>query len=127
MDQCPICFGELEVRDCAPCDDCGWQPNEIQDLKEMKHVYKTYEIYNGLRLTLCNFCDVDFGSYKPEYFGFKNGQRIGFQNFNFIRQLDNPEIVKDKFCPECSKRLKFLRFLSDIRALNASENSGVEH
>jgi hypothetical protein len=122
MEQCPICFGELETRDCAPCDDCGWDPKEIQDLTEKKHVYKTYEVYKGLRLTLCNFCDVDFGSYKPVYFGFKNGRRIGFQNFNFVRQIGNPEIVKDKFCPECSKRLTFLRFLAAVRDSNEREN-----
>ena len=116
MEQCPICFGELETRDCAPCDDCGCDPKEILDLKEKKHVYKTYEVYDGFRLTLCNFCDVDFGSYKPEYFGFKDGRKIGFENFNFVRQIDNPEIVKDKFCPECSKRLTFLRFLAAVRA-----------
>ena len=118
MEQCPICFSELEVRDCGPCDDCGWDPKEIEDLKEEEHVYKTYEIYEGLRLTLCNFCDVDFGSYKSEYLGFKNGKGIGFENFTLVRQIDNPDIVKDKFCPECSKRLTFLKFVADIRELN---------
>jgi hypothetical protein len=118
MEQCPICFGELEVRDCAPCDDCGWQPEEIVHLQQHLHTYSTYEIYQGLKLTLCNFCDVDFGSYKPEYFGFKHGERIGPEHFTFVKQLDRPEVVKDKFCPECSKRLRFLNVLAEIRQIN---------
>src|SRR6185436_14378264 len=118
MEQCPICYHELEVRDCAPCDDCGWEATEIEHFKEKKHTYNTYEIYKELRLTLCNFCDVDFGSYKPEYFGFRNGHRIGFEDFNFISQMKNPRIVKDKFCPECLHRLKFLNFIFDIRQIN---------
>lgn len=119
MEQCPICYLELEVRDCAPCDDCGWDPKEINHLKQGIHTYNTYEVYKGLRLTLCNFCDVDFGSYRPEHFGFTNGKRIGFQHFEFVKELSDPQVVKDKFCPQCSSRLTFLKFLSEIRSLNA--------
>lgn len=127
MEQCPICFSELEVRDCAPCDDCGWNvPTEMEHLNEGEHTYATYEIYQGLRLTLCNFCAVDFGSYKSEYFGFKNDKRIDFDDFNFVRQIDHPEIVKDKYCPECSARLKFLEFVTELRKLNEMQDSKTE-
>lgn len=52
MEQCPICFSELEIRVCAPCDDCGWNvPTEIEHLNKNMHTYATYEIYPGLRLT----------------------------------------------------------------------------
>jgi hypothetical protein len=119
MEQCPICFGELEVRDCAPCDDCGWNvPTEIEHLNQKIHTYTTYEIYQGLRLTLCNFCAVDFASYKSEYLGFKDEKRIGFFDFNFVKKIENPEISKDKFCQECSARLKFLKFVAEIRRIN---------
>ncbi|WP_341900898.1 hypothetical protein [Fluviicola taffensis] len=118
MEQCPICYHELEVRDCAPCDDCGWDAKEINHLNQGIHTYTTYEVYNGLQLTLCNFCDVDFGSYRPEFFGFSNGKRIGFQNFAFVKELVDPQVTKDKFCPKCSMRLKFLTFLSAVRAMN---------
>jgi hypothetical protein len=127
MEQCPICFSELEVRDCAPCDDCGWNvPIEIEHLNEKIHIYATYEIYQRLRLTLCNFCAVDFGSHKVEYFGFKNGKRIGFDDFNFVRQIEHPEVSKGKFCPECSARLKFLIFVAEIRRTNEMENLATE-
>jgi hypothetical protein len=119
MEQCPICFTELEVRDCAPCDDCGWDvPKEIGHLNENRHTYTTYEIYQKLRLTLCDFCSVDFGSYKPEYFGFENGRPIELGDFNFVEQLQSPQIVKDKFCPACSQRLKFLSFVAGMRRIN---------
>ena len=119
MEQCPICFGELEVRDCAPCDDCGWNvPTEIEHLKEKIHTYTTYEVYQGLRLTLCDFCAADFGSYKSEFFGFKNEKRVNLSDFNFVKLIEHPEVAKDKFCPKCCARLKFLKFVAEIRQSN---------
>lgn len=119
MEQCPICFSELEIRDCAPCDDCGWNvPTEIEHLNEKLHTYITYEVYQGLQLTLCNFCAVDFTSYKSEYFGLKKDKRLILSDFTFVSQIEYPELVKDKFCPDCSARLKFLKFVSEIRRIN---------
>jgi hypothetical protein len=122
MEQCPICYSELEVRDCAPCDDCGWKPQEIEDLNDKIHTYATYDIYKGLRLTLCDFCRVDFGSYKSEYLGFKNGRRLDLTDFNFVSQIEHPQVTMDKFCPDCSARLRFLNFLLQIRLINKSED-----
>lgn len=121
MEQCPICYSKLEVRDCTPCDDCGWNLLNPEEVKSQKNIYRVYEVYKGLRLTLCNFCAVDFGSYKPEYFGFTNGHRIGFQHFHFIKEIQEPNPVKDKFCPECSSRLTFLNFLFEIRKMNSEK------
>lgn len=124
MEQCPICFNELEVRECAPCHDCGWNvPTEIEHLKEGRHTYTVYDVYKGLTLTLCNFCAVDFGSYKPEYLGFHDDKRIGFEDFNYVKSIDHPVVEKDKFCPECGHRLKFLIFLRDLRELIEKEDT----
>ena len=115
MGQCPICFTELEVRDCGPCDDCGWDvPKEIEHLKDRIHTYNAYDIYEGLRLTLCDFCLADFVYYESKYFGLNEGQRLNLQDFKFVRQVDNPQVIKDKFCPECSRRLKFLNFVRTL-------------
>jgi hypothetical protein len=123
QEQCPICFSELEVRDCSPCDGCGWDvPTEIEHLTEKIHTYTIYEIYQGLKLTLCDFCAVDFGSYKSEYFGFEKRKPMDLSDFNFIKQVEHPEVVKDKFCPQCSARLKFLKFVAEIRRINHSQN-----
>lgn len=127
MEQCPLCFGELEVRDCAPCDACGWNvPTELEHLNQKIHTYTTYEIYQGLRLTLCDFCTVDFSSYRPGYFGFENEERFDCNRFSYIRQIEHPEVVKDKFCPECYARLKFLKFVAEVRRLNEAQNLETE-
>jgi hypothetical protein len=124
MEQCPICFTELEVRDCAPCEDCGWDvPAEIEHLNEKRHSYTTYEIYRGLRLILCDFCVVDFGSYSPEYFGFERGRQISMRDFSLVKQIEHPGLIKDKFCRQCSRRLKFLNFVAEIRRINEEQGS----
>ena len=69
MEQCPICYTKLEVRDCSPCDDCGCNPVELEHFEKKIHKYTTYKILNIERLTLCNFCEVDFGSYLSEFWG----------------------------------------------------------
>ncbi len=121
MDYCPICYEALEVRECAPCHACGWNvPTELEHLRAGTHTYATYEVYQGLRLTLCDFCLVDFGSYHPAYFGFTSEQRLGFEKFQFVKATEHPAPEWDKFCPVCCGRLKFLKFLKTIRDLNSS-------
>jgi len=118
MKQCPVCFEELTIQDCAPCDDCGCNQTEILHFKENKHTYKIYDVHKGLHLTLCDFCDVDFGSYDSKYFGFENGYQLSIKNFKFIKEIENPKISKDMFCAKCSHKINFLNFVFDIRALN---------
>ena len=114
-EQCPICYTELEEIECAPCYDCGHLPEEIEHFKSGKHTYTIYDVYRGLKLQLCNFCDVDFGSYNPEYFGI--GKKLDLGGFTFVQESQNPKLEKDKYCPECERRLKFLTFLKEIREL----------
>ena len=116
-EQCPICYSELEVKEFAPCDDCGNLEEEINHFNEGKHRYNVYDVYNGLKLQLCNFCDVNFGSYKSEYLGFLDNRRIGFEDFCFISFVNNPSIQSSKYCPECQKGIKFLTFLRDLREM----------
>ena len=119
--QCPICFSDLVVKDCAPCDDCGHLDDEIKHFKEGRHKYNVYNIYKGLKLQLCDFCDVDFGSYKSEFLGFDDNRRIRKENFEFVSSVEKPSIEKDKYCPECGSRLKFLRILRGLRELIEKE------
>jgi rubrerythrin len=114
-EQCPICYTPLEVKVVAPCDDCGHFLEEIEHYKQGLHTYKIYDIYDGLRLQLCNFCAVDFGSYKSGYLGLKNGRRIGFEQFDFIKDVKGATLQKDKYCPSCNHRKTFLSFLSKLR------------
>lgn len=122
-EQCPICYSNLEVKEFAPCDDCGGLDEEKNHFRDGIHKYNVYEIYQGLKLQLCDFCDVDFGSYKSEYWGFLGNKRIGYENFKFVSSVDNPLIQKTKYCPECNRGLKFLTFLRDLREIIKEENS----
>lgn len=115
-EQCPICYSNLDVKEFAPCDDCGGIEEEIDHFKSGIHTYTLYEIYDGLTLQLCNFCDVDFGSYKSEYLGLPKHKRIGYENFKVLESVENPCIQITKYCPECNKGLKFLNFLRELRS-----------
>ncbi|NLC23014.1 MAG: hypothetical protein GX776_00855 [Oxalobacter sp.] len=66
---CPLCHHELDIRDVTPCDVCGANPEELSHLAAGRHTYSEYEIFPELTLVLCDFCDVDFGSYDPVWFG----------------------------------------------------------
>lgn len=121
-EQCPICYSELEVIQCAPCYDCGYMEAEIEHFKNGIHTYNIYAVYEELELQLCNFCDVDFGSYQSDYLGFDDNRRIGYENFKFISAVKNPSLEHDKYCPECQRRLKFLNFLSALRVRIKNES-----
>ena len=113
---CPICYTELITRKVTPCEECGGDESELDHYKE--HSYNEYELYFGQRLVLCNFCDVDFSSYDPTYFGFSKDRRLGLEDFNFVREESDKRLRKDKYCPECHYRLSFLRFVAKCRLEN---------
>lgn len=113
---CPLCNSHLEVKEVTPCMECGSDDSELDHYKE--HDYKEYELYFGQRVILCDFCDVDFGSYDPEYFGFPKGTRLGLQDFQFIREISDKELRKEKCCPECGHSLPFLNFVDKCRREN---------
>ena len=113
--QCPICCGPLELRDVAPCVECGGHPEELEHLREGRHTYQTMRILGSFEVVLCDFCMVDFGSIDPSYFGRPAGARIGFEKMQFVR--DVPATTgKDQFCQACNHRLAFLRLVAESRA-----------
>ena len=114
-EQCPLCYTNMESIDCTPCHDCGHFEEEIKKFNDAGGNFNVYDLYNGLTLQLCDFCKIDFGSYKSDFLGFTNGTTIGFENMNFVKEIDNPEMEKGKYCPECKMRMKFLSFISLLR------------
>ena len=116
--QCPICHGPLEVRDVAPCWDCGAMPDELAEFKRGEHEYSEWEVFPDLTAVLCDFCDADFGSYDPTYFGLPKGSRIGMDKMRPLRKLNDLTITKDGYCPECQQRLAFLNFIVKAREQN---------
>ncbi len=111
---CPICHEPLEVRDVAPCYDCGADPTELDHLAAGRHTYAEFEVL-GANAVLCDFCRADFSSYDPTYFGRPPRTRPE-RNMRFVREVRNPQPAKDKFCAHCNRRLAFLRFLRQARA-----------
>lgn len=116
---CPLCYAELEVRDVAPCMECGGHPDELQHLADGEHTYAELRIFGDLTLVLCNFCMVDFGSRDPTFFGLPRSARIGYEKMQFLRDVE-PQAGKDKFCPTCGHRLAFLELVANARALHGS-------
>lgn len=116
MKSCPRCHSPLETRDCTACHDCGANEVVLAQLKENTQQYNCYEV-NGLRINLCNFCVVDFGSYKSDFLGLPKGKRLGFEQFNFVKAIE-PVPEKDLFCTECGHRLAFLKFVAAFREGN---------
>lgn len=114
-EQCPLCYSEMISTDCTPCHDCGHYEDKIEKFKEFGGNFNVYDLYNGLTLQLCDFCKIDFGSYKSDFLGFSDGTTIGFEHMHFVKEIQNPEMEKDKFCPECHMRMKFLMFISYLR------------
>jgi hypothetical protein len=106
---CPICYGWLEVREVAPCFDCGAIPNEMEQLLGGKHTYSEVLVFN-VPIVLCDFCQVDLSSYDPEYFNRPRGTKLGLDELTFVREVRNAAPAKDKFCPTCRRRLAFFDF-----------------
>lgn len=111
---CPICYGQLETRDVAPCYDCGHDPKELDHLAAGLHTYAVMRVFD-MDIVLCNFCQVDFSSYSAGYF--EKARRVGLgRGMVLVRDFPEPHPTKDKYCPTCGRRLAFLRFLAKVRA-----------
>lgn len=115
---CPICAGSLEERTVAPWFDCGHSPSELGEYERGEHDYHIFSIW-GQELALCDFCDADFGSYYPDYFGLPEGPLPDYP-LQLIRKIEQPSLAKDLYCSHCKHRLAFLNFLSKVRAQNAA-------
>src|SRR5215204_1432475 len=115
---CPLCYTALEVTDVAPCMECGNLPDEIENALAGKHTYAEMRIFGDLTLVLCDYCQVDFGAFNPEVFGLPKGVRIGYGKMQFLRDVEEVRIGKDKICPQCRHRLPFLKFVQRARELH---------
>lgn len=100
--------------------DCGHSPIELEHHAEDRHTYAEYRVFGSLSLILCNFCQVDFGSYDPTYFGLPKSARIGFEYMEFVRNYETFDKTFDKVCPVCVRRLSFLQFIASAHELHQS-------
>lgn len=95
--------------------ECGNLSQEIEHALVGKHTYAEMRIFGDLTLVLCDFCQVDFGSFNPEVFGLPKDARLGYQKMQFLRDVEDVRIGKDQVCPSCEYRLPFLKFVARAR------------
>ncbi len=96
------CYGTMSCmlrhahrKKCAPCYNCGNLDTELEDFARGIHTYTVYEIYDGIRLTLCDFCAVDIASYAPEFWGLPDRRRISISDltaFSLTRGISDPTV-----------------------------------
>ncbi len=120
---CPLCYEQLEIREVAPCMECGSATGEIDEARDGEHTYAEYRVFGDLSLVLCDFCQADFSSWDPTYFGLPLGRSVGMaRGWQFIRSVE-PVITKDKCCAKCGHRLSFLEFVIHARELHGQSKS----
>lgn len=101
----------------APCYDCGHDPQELAHLAAGRHTYDEVEVL-GTYAVLCNFCQADFLSYDPTYFGRPLGRLVD-GDIRYVRRYSDPRCTIDKYCPACDRRLAFLHFVERARDVAA--------
>src|SRR6476659_4205749 len=120
MGQCPICYSALEPRRVAPCWDCGHAEQELAELVAGEHTYHEFRVFGQHPIVLCNFCDADFGSYYPSYFGLPDRGGVIGDVLELVRSVDpTPYPITDGYCEQCKHRLAFLNFLAAVRLQHA--------
>ncbi|MCG8710475.1 hypothetical protein JHU04_003768 [Brenneria sp. 4F2] len=123
--RCPICAGELHSIPVAPCFDCGHAKGELKECKRGEHEYNVWRLW-GQELVLCDFCDADFDSYFPDYWGLSS-KRIASYPLQWVRKVERPRIAEDLYCPACRHRLAFLLFRQQVIDFNrASKTSNSD-
>lgn len=114
-DECPLCSGPLEVRNVAPCEQCGGDPESLARFNAQDQIYHLVKVLRGKEIVLCTGCMLDFGSLDPLFLGVPRGTHYGFEHMEIVREINSPAIRADNFCPSCGYRMKFLRFVKEVR------------
>lgn len=122
-DHCPICATSLTRIRVAPCFDCGHSSAELDELANDEHDYHVFRLW-GLELVLCDFCDADFGSYYPDYWGLPGGFPMDYP-LELVGKVEQPVAGEDGYCPQCKHRLAFLDFRAAVLAQRRSRLSGA--
>lgn len=111
---CPLCAGVMEPRSAAPCEKCGADSDSLARFNAGEESYYLVKILRSRELVLCAGCMVGFGELEPEFLAASQRSDYGFERMEIVRQV-NGSVRNDYFCPECGYRLKFLRFVKDLR------------
>jgi len=105
VEQCPVCFGKLEVIRVNPCFVCGGWP-EIEPSKPAHHFTLRDD---GTQITLCNFCWLE--EILADQGDLKGRIRISSEN-DLVAAPGGSIPEQDKFCPTCNRRLALLKVMA---------------
>ena len=118
---CPLCAQVMAWRPVSPCMECGGDPRELKMLQDQAHSYNEVLVFGRFRLLLCDFCQIDFGTYPSYFFGLPRNRHLGFNDLVYQRTVD-PVLGHDWVCTGCGYRLAFTQAVLAMRAaLNAAE------
>ncbi|MCC8468961.1 hypothetical protein LN470_03860 [Xanthomonas phaseoli] len=81
---------------------------ELQECLRGEHEYHLFRIW-GQEIVLCDFCDADFGSYFPNFWGLPAGCPPDYP-LELVTKIENPHLAQDGHCAACQHRLAFLLF-----------------
>ncbi|HEX2053916.1 MAG TPA: hypothetical protein VHJ78_09370 [Actinomycetota bacterium] len=115
-ENCPLCAGPMEARSAAPCEQCGGDPESLARYRGRDETYHLVKVLGGREIVLCIGCMLSFGSLDPLYLGVPPRSQYGFESMEVLREMRDPPVRADYFCPACGYRLKFLRFVKDVRS-----------
>ncbi len=110
--QCPVCFGDLEVRPVQPCFVCGAWPGEKPSKPEHHFTIRD----DGTPITLCNFCWLE--EVLSDQGDLKKRIKIRGER-DLVVAPGRPAPGQDKFCPTCNCRLALLDVMA--RRLSSEE------
>ncbi len=100
--------------------ECGGDPREMKHLQEGTHSYGKVMLFGKFPIVLCDFCQIDFGTYPSYFFGLPRRKHLGFDDVTFVSEV--PAIAgEDLYCSDCGYRLAFLNIVRDIRAVSEKE------
>jgi hypothetical protein len=103
-------------RDVSPCMECGGDPRELRMLEHQAHSYNALLVFGEYPLVLCDFCQVDFGTYPSYFFGLPRHRHLGFNDLVYQEKVA-PTLSQDWVCGDCGYRLAFLNFVAKVRGL----------
>lgn len=105
LQQCPVCFGDLEVREVQACYVCGGWP-DVRSSEQHRH-FTIRE--DGNEIALCDFCWLE--EVLSDQGDLKQRLRIKGEH-DLVVAPDQPSPTTDKFCPACNRRLALLKIMA---------------
>ncbi len=108
-------------RAVSPCMECGGDPRELKMLQDGAHSYNEVLVFGRFSLVLCDFCQIDFGTYPAYFFGLPRNKHLGFNDLAYQRMVE-PVLGQDWVCTGCGYRMEFVQAVLGMRiALKAVE------